>query len=533
VNRTARFAVIERYLAALRQLGDVRASGEPLRDSLRFGALDLWMASDTRESNLWRDATLPDQINALTKGDAARDKSVAHDDDAVRESAAPRGGSARATAAWLRALLHALLRALQRNAEPALDAEVVFVQYWPTPPAGLPTPTPQAWRSPYFGALPAQLAASRVSVGFLHLHADGPATIVPSTVREAVRAVSTPHTRHALIADALSPKVWWRALTGWLTITRRLPTDRELARQITAGSDLATLWRWWRGSLRRSVLGSHAVRAALLTEMFGAVVAANRSTKLWVVAFEGQGWESCLARQLDAARCVWLPYVHTMMRPWDLRARTFLSEYRVEHLAIHGNHDRAELESLGVPLVEVEALRYQHLAATKQPADIERKSPDARTWLIVGGGDCERSNTELRELLTAMRRQGVSRHLVARWHPQCVVPTDSSVAGVRFSTEPLHELVQHADAAFMVGLAAPLDTYLAGVPSCYLLGEAGLEMSPIEENAGHHAAASADDGVTWMLAAEQQSGFAAPVNDFFVIDEQLPRWMSVIKKLVR
>jgi len=521
VNRTARFAVIERYLAALRQLGEVRAGSQPLRDSLRFGALDLWMASDTRESNLWRDETLPDQINALINGDA--------DQIATPPVGRIHAGGARATAAWLRALVHSL----RRNALPTLDAEVVFVQYWPTPPAGSPIPTPQAWRSPYFGALPAQLAASGVSVGFLHLHADGPATVVPSTVREAVRAVSTPQTRHALIADALSPKVWWRALTGWLTITRRLQSDRELARQITAGSDLATLWRWWRGSLRRSVLGSHAVRAALLTEMFGAVVAADHSTKLWVVAFEGQGWESCLARQLDAARCDWLPYVHTMMRPWDLRARTFLSEYRVEHLAIHGNHDRAELESLGVPLVEVEALRYQHLAATKQPANSERKSPDTRTWLIVGGGDCERSNTELREFLTAMRRQGISRHLVARWHPQCVVPTDSSVAGVRFSTEPLHELVRHADAAIMVGLASPLDTYLSGVPSCYLLGEAGLEMDPIEENAGHHAAASADDAVTWMLAAEQHRGFAASVSDFFVVDEQLPRWMSVIKKLVR
>ncbi|MFM8507203.1 MAG: hypothetical protein ACKOBR_05890, partial [Actinomycetota bacterium] len=68
MNRTERFAVIERYLAALRQLGDMRIGGAPLRDALRQGALDLWMASNTRESSLWNDDTLPDQIRALVNG---------------------------------------------------------------------------------------------------------------------------------------------------------------------------------------------------------------------------------------------------------------------------------------------------------------------------------------------------------------------------------------------------------------------------------------------------------------------------------
>jgi len=84
----------------------------------------------------------------------------------------------------------------------------------------------------------------------------------------------------------------------------------------------------------------------------------------------------------------------------------------------------------------------------------------------------------------------------------------------------------------MVGRAAPLDTYLAGVPSCYLLGDSGLEMSPIDENMAHHAAQSAEDAIDWMLSAEQQRGFIAPVSEYFVIDTQLPRWMSVVKKLI-
>jgi len=524
VNRTERFAVIERYLAALRQLGNMRVDGAPLRDALRQGALDLWMASNTRESSLWNDDTLPDQIRMLMNGD------MQGGETAPRRESTLSGfvSGSRTAAAWLRALAHSI----RPTVACSTDADVVFVQYWPTPPAGAATPSGASWRSAYFGDLSEQLVASGVSVGFLHLHADGPVTKPPRVVRDGVRCVSSSRVRHVLVADALSLRAWWGAIRNWVITARRLPTERELSSQIASGSDLERLWPWWDKSLRRSVRGSHGVRAAMLTEMFGSIVRANTSTKLWVVAFEGQGWESCLARQLDSEGRRWLPYVHTMMRPWDLRARTFLSEYPVTQLAIHGRHDRLELEALGTPMIDVEALRYQHLAATNQSGDDAMRSSGESTWLIVGGGDCERSHAELEALLEVIRRRGVTKRLVARWHPQCAVPKGENVSTVQFTTNPLHELVRHASAAIMVGRAAPLDTYLAGVPSCYLLGDSGLKMSPIDENTGHHAAQSAEDAIDWMLSAEQQRGFVAPVSEYFVIDAQLPRWMSLVKKLI-
>lgn len=524
MNRTERFAVIDRYLASLRALGNLRAGSASLREALRWGALDLWTASETRESSLWRDESLPDQIRALLNDGNPNAHTTWHD----YRHAAPPVNAARTAAAWIRALSHSS----RRSEQPHLTADVVFVQYWPTPPSGSATPTANGWRSPYFGSLPEQLVASGISVGFLHLHADGPVTVAPSVVRDAVKNVSSLQTRHALVADAMSPGAWLRAFRSWQKVARRLPTESQLSAQIPADSELARLWPWWGASLRRSVRGGHGVRAALLTEMFGSVLRANDKTKLWVVAFEGQGWESCLARQLDAAGVRWLPYVHTMMRPWDLRARTFLSEYPVQQLAIHGLHDRTELSSLGVSLVDVEALRYQHLASASRQIEDKSKGSDTATWLVVGGGDCENSHSELVDVLTAMRQRGVTRHLVARWHPQCTRPVGEAVQGVEFSVERLNDLARRADVALMVGRAAPLDTYLAGIPSCYLLSSSGLEMSPVEENPGHHAANNADDAVSWMMSAEGRKGFIAPIDDYFVVDDALPRWMSLVKKLI-
>ena len=521
MNRTERFAVIGRYLSALRRLGSLEAGGVPLREALRVGATDLWMSSATRESSLWRDATLADQITSLT---GARP-------GAEHRATGGSSGVVRSIVAWMRALAHSL----RSTPSPVLDADVVFVQYWPTPPtesrdtSSLSNGHRSAWQSPYFGSLPDALTANGIKVGFLHLHADGPVTRPPRTVKRGVRSTSSATARHALVSDGLAVGGWVRALSTWLKIVRRWPGERELDVQITPGTDLAALWQWWRPSLRRSVLGSHGVRNALLTEMFGEVIRHNRSTRLWVIAFEGQGWESCLVRQLEAANQRWLPYLHTMMRPWDLRAHTFLSEYRVEQLAVHGRHDRTELAMHDTELVDVEALRYQHLGdALPRTSRSGVTVPTERPWLIVGGGDCELSQYELLAFLQSLRRRSVSRHLVARWHPQCSQPVGDEFIGVTFTSSPLRDLAQQVGAAFMVGRAAPLDTYLMGVPSCYLLDESGLSMSPIDDNESHRTATSSDEAVEWMLTAEQQTGPAVDVSEFFTIDAELPRWLALV-----
>jgi len=519
VNRAERFAVIERYLSALRQLGSLDADGTPLREALRSGAADLWTSSSTRESSLWRDPTLADQINALISTTPKRSEPPTQDG----------AGFARSLAAWARALMHAA----RRTPTPALAADVVFVQYWPTLPSTGGPAGAEKWQSPYFGSLPDELAASGVSVGFLHLHADGPVTKPLVAVERAVRATSSARAHHALVSDGLSIGGVFRAFSTWLKIVRRCPGERRLSAQITPGSDLDRVWRWWRRSLYRSVRGSQGVRNVLLSEMFREVLRANGAARLWVVAFEGQGWESCLARQLEASDRRWLPYLHTVMRPWDLRAHTFLSEHRVGRLAVHGRHDRTELAMHDIEMVDVEALRYQHLGGDgTQPSRSSADTPSGRTWMIVGGGDCELSHEELLSFLGSMRRRMVARRVVARWHPQCNRPSGREVDGVEFSVAPLHELARQADAAFMVGRAAPLDTYLAGVPSCHLLDESGLAMSPVDDDDSHRAAADSDDAVQWMLAAEQNAGTSTRIDDYFIIDAGLPRWKSVVTRLL-
>ena len=512
--------MIARYLRAMRSLGDVSLGSTALRDALRVGDTDMWMASSLRESSLWADPTLVDQIRSLI------------DDESEESNLAPRTGvvRTRSALAWLRALTHALVR----RKPPATKADVMFVQYWPTPNSGRALGTTGEWTSPYFGNLPDELRKQGISVGFLHLHSVGSVTAAPPNIRHAVRSVDASRHEHVLLADYFSLRSWWRGAATWIRICRRVPSLSRLTPELGHSSDASTLWRWWKPKLQQSVHGSHGVRTALLTQMFETAVTANSTTKLWVLAFEGQSWESCLVRTLESRNLRWFPYLHTMMRPWDLRAHTFISELPLKRLAVHGPHDASELGRLGTGLVEVEALRYQHLGTEPSlSTSSQSRTDDAGEWLVVGGADCESSLRELKKFSDAMRLRNVNRHIVVKWHPQCGQPVEIETELVTLSSEPLKQLCRGASAALMVGRAAPLDTYLAGVPSCSLEIPSGLAMSPIEEDAFHHVAVDADAAVDWMCQAESRSGFVPPIADYFVIDPLLPKWKSLIEDQLR
>ena len=510
MNLAQRHAVISRYVTALRTVADTVVDGVAVRALLHHDATDLWASSEVRESSTWRDASQYDQISAL----------IGHG-DAAQPGAPGRGRHLRrAGAAWLRSLLHAL----RPHRTASLDAEVVFVGYWPTGTV-VARSDPSAWTSPYFGRLPDELRRAGISVGYLHVHADGPVTMPPRGVRRRLGWLGNGGVRHQLLADRHGVVAWWRAVRTWLRLARRAPGAREIGERLPSEGDARRLWGWWARKYEGSVFGSHAVRSSLLAEHSRAVVEGNPRTRLWIVAFEGQSWESCLARQLDAHGAAWLPYLHTMMRPWDLRAHTFLAEHTPRYLAVHGAHDRAELAGYGSTIVEVEALRYQHLA--NRDIDGVRTSPDdVPTWLVVGGADCAASQQELQRFLVAVARRGAGRRIVVKWHPQCTAPAPDAAFVV--TDRPLREVFRGANAAFMVGSAAPLDAYLAGIPSCSLASMSGLSTTPVEEDDFFHVAVDADDAVSWLSVADSRRNDDPPVRRYFIVDASLARWRGVV-----
>lgn len=485
---------------------------------LRSGSFDLWAASSVRESSLWTDPLVFERISALDDG-----RAVLPSDHLPKYVSRPR-----VVGAWGRALMHALLDTF-RSRRLRTTGDVMLMEYLPAS-----YHTTDNSHSQYFGALPSLLREMEHSIGYLHMHSDGPATRPTRAARNMLRHLNGVTATHELVSDYLTVGVWWRAMRTWQQLRRNAPTSAAIRAALPPNSDLAQLWLSWQPMYEQSVRGTHSVRTCLLSAMFDAAVKRQPPTTVWISAFEGQGWEACLARSVEHHKMKWLPYLHTMMRPWDLRARSFLGEIKPEVLAVHGPHDKEELAPSGVSLIDVEALRYQHVGPTSNSEIRTRPATSLinRPWLVVGGAECTQSNNELAEFLAAMSRQSVSRSVLVRWHPQCGTPAMQLPNNVVLTTEPLAKLVKQVGGALLVGTAAPLDTYLSGVPSCAFATASGFAMSPIEENPFFHTATTGDDAVNWLQTAENSAGFVPPVADYFIIDSSLQRWGKLLRSLI-
>lgn len=443
---------------------------------------------------------------------------------------------ARAYAAWGRALGHALVTRVSASREghhSSTAYDVMLVEYLPDVYT-----RSHVDRSQYFGELPALLRNMSKSVGYLHLHASGPVTRPNKRARAALRALNETHSTHHLVSDALSLGTWWRAWRVWRRLRRVAPRAQDVRKALAQGSDAEKLWPSWRKMYENSVFGTRSVRTVLLTAMFEQHVRRQPESTVWISAFEGQGWESCLARSVQSRGAVWVAYLHTMMRPWDLRARSFLCELRPSLLAVHGAHDRAELEPLGVPLVVVEALRYAHLAGPATASieghasvGVDSGVSNEKTWLIIGGAECERSNRELSELVAALHKLDIQRQVLVRWHPQCGKPVVELARSMSLSHQPLVELTRDADVAILVGSAAPLDTYLAGVPTCAFRAPSGYDMSPLVEGDYFMVASDGSDVISWAVVAENRPRSQPDVGEFFVLDSAYPRWRQLLATL--
>ena len=503
--------MIHRYLNALDDLGSTQVDGRSVRSRLRNGHNDLWFASSVRESSLWTDHRFFERLTLLIESRHAITASTTR--EIVRRL--------RVTVAWGRALMHAL-----RWHPAAVSREIMFVEYLP------PTYTAgQGGESQYFGSLPVEIRHLGHSVGFLHIHSEGPVTRAPRAIRSLRRRLTSNEIPHLLLTDYLTIGVWWKAWCTWRTIQRHAPSVVQIDAAISHDTDLSRIWPTWRAMYDESVRGTHSVRTSLLSEMFYEALRANSEALVWLSAFEGQSWEACFARTVEKSSSTWIPYLHTMLRPWDLRARTFVKEFPPQRLAVHGQHDYSEFEGLQNSLVLVEALRYGHLGVTP-PKRSSVHSSDAR-WLVVGGAECERSNRELQAVFAAMQSQHVAPHVVVKWHPQCGKPTVALPNNAQVSNEPLASLISYASVALMVGSAAPLDTYLRGVPSCSLRTPSGFSMTPVEESEHFHTAHDGNDAVTWLLAVQSAPHFTSPVERYFLLDAALPRWRALLAGALR
>lgn len=510
-----RHELTDQYVAAIASLGRSELDDCTIAELLTVDGIDAWAASSLRESSLWTGDEFFARITALATGRAATQQ----------RTTSVRRARVEALAYAVRSVAQVLRRRDSRSSLDTSDAAVVFVDYATKALGTMP------YVSPYFGKLSEVLRSSRRSVGWLHLTSSGTPTSLTAAERTWMQSVSG-ESAHAFVRQFVTPSVVIAAVRSWWRLQHRAPAWNEVVDAMN-DADLRLISPFLARDYVNSVHGTVAMRTMLLGHALRRAVASMCGDAVVVHPFEGQGWETLLINECATRNITCVSYVHTIIKPWDVRALTALKSVKVLNVVVHGAHDESEIRRTGSVVHVAEALRYQHLARA-----VTRVTTTDAPLLFVGGADCEES-TRLFDAIVASNAASASP--VTLWvkrHPQCVALTDhgSNVIVVNDSLEALFPQVR---GVILAGTAAPLDSYLAGLPTCSIVAPGAFSTNPLTPDDRYHVATDAAAAIRWMagnsLTPTPTAGTAHMAPDkgqWFVIDPDLPRWRALIDRLI-
>jgi surface carbohydrate biosynthesis protein (TIGR04326 family) len=508
----SRRKLIQQYVGAIRRLGSLPIDGETVRSRMTVGNVDFWAASTLRESSPWT-SNLFDRLDSLQPEPKRRTQPPTRTSWNVGAFTLLRSFAylALATATSL------------RNRRESVSGDVLFVVFMP---ASAKPVSDRELLARYYGGLPDHLRTMGIRPAVLFLPTDS----VPSTMSGAERRTRRSMQRELAsmtTTSHLTPRAVWCAMRTWMSMRRRAPRVRDVIGECANDPELSTLSEFICPDLERSIRGTASVRVALLAETFKSAVRSAREVRAVIYPFEGQGWESLLEAACRENSIPTVAYLHTIMKPWDLRAHTALSEAPPQLLAMHGPHDRSELLGVSCKTVDVEALRYEYLANLPEPRSAIGPTDEL---LVVLGSDCATSSRQLGELINAIQHRQLRWRIRVKQHPQCQLPPEAN--GLEIETNSLGKSLESSSAVFLCGTAAPLDSYLFGLPTAAIQNANEYSMNPLQPDDLFHVGESADDALGWLANASSQRHLRPDAAHYFDLLPGYQKWQRVIDSII-
>lgn len=515
---------MSQYVDIVHQIGETLVNQKALREHLNVDDVNFWAASRLRESSPWSSPI-------FSRLDAIRGQTNLGYDDSVR---ALNGATrirmeqrlrSRVWGYWCSNAVACLRNRLRRVA-----GDVVFIVYLAE--SSLPTSDYEVVAR-YFGQLPDHVRSMGLTPVVVFL----PTNSRPATMSKGERRTWYNMRREmesVPITSFITPRTVWRSWRAWRRLQQQAPSSSRVSAAIDP--NIAAVWPQFVCDYEHSVRGTASVRVSLLGNGFRTMLKAVRGARLVLYPFEGQGWESLVERTCSEAKVQSIAYLHTIMKPWDLRAHTALREAPPRTLALHGEHDRTELEMGAGPTsnlaktqtVSVEALRYAYLANTGMSQS--RVSTERRV-LIVMGSDCKHSSNQLLAIINEIRRQGKPWELMVKSHPQCPL-TGVMNREVQLVSGSLHESFARSTAVFLCGTAAPLDSYLYGLPTAALADGTGYSMNPLEPGDSYYVGQTPAVVVRWLSSAMDRPHAVPSAQKFFDLSPGFSKWEKLIRNAI-
>jgi len=346
---------------------------------------------------------------------------------------------------------------------------------------------------------------------------------------------------HTCLDGALSISVVLAALIDYSRLVWMNLSLNKINRQFRSAESRLDFWPLFRQDWRNSMLGPNAILNCLVLNLLERTFSRLPHQKLGVYLQENQGWEMALNyvwRATGHGRLIGVP--HATVRYWDLRyfmdprnyQRTGNNDVPLpDKVALNGLEALKAYRKGGYPenqMVEVEALRYLHLANQSQArGDTEGKSGILRI-LVFGDYLTAVTNQQMQWMEAAMQDLPSNTRCVVKPHPFCAIKSsDYPSLQMQITNVPLAELIADCDVVFTSNItSAAVEAYCTGLPVVSVLDGSAFNMSPLRGLEGVMYVTNPAELVAALRSARDCARVAP--EPYFCLDKGLPRWRKLL-----
>lgn len=306
------------------------------------------------------------------------------------------------------------------------------------------------------------------------------------------------------------------------------------------GSNL-DFWPLFKQDWLDSMRGTSAMWNCLALNLFEKTLSRLPRQKLGVYLQENQGWEMAFIHAWKAAghgTLIGVP--HTTVRYWDLRyfydPLSYLRRAKndlpmPDRVALNGPVAIKAYCDGHYPkdqIIEVEALRYLHLATTKEVRNQGMVSSCSPRVLICGDILPAVNKQMMQWLELAANDLPMNIRYTIKPHPACSIEaSDYPSLPLNMTNAPLAELLADCDVVFTSNItSAAVDAYLSAIPVIQVLDGNAFNMSPLRGLKGVLYVTNPTELAAALCNAQpRECELAEP---YFCIAQSLPRWRKLL-----
>lgn len=342
---------------------------------------------------------------------------------------------------------------------------------------------------------------------------------------------------HAFISSHCSWSVIIKVVKKWLYLNMLFWKLHNVKDAFKVQESSLSFWPLMKGHWGSALCGASSITNLLFLELFEKIFSELPHQKLGLYLCENHTWERALIHK-------WKKYghgkligvAHATIRFWDLR---YFCDLRIlpeiphaDHIALNGMYAVEAYSDVYYPkklIIECEALRYNYLynGIARSTDFTENKVSQV---LILGDIFYCSTDNMLKLLERAVEFIPISMEFTFKAHPLCPINVeDYPCLNMQVTSRPILDIISDYDLAYVSGItSAAVDVYCAGMPVIVVLNNSSLNFSPLRGQMAVNFVSTENELAESLSALASIPGVQSFDREFFFLNQQLPKWRSVL-----